>query len=155
MVESEGPAARWFNDAAFRGMQEGFAEASRSLGTALGEWLPKQLDQDVLEGRRVEGSGFGTGKLDRACLPAGLERDAACSGFACHFEASAFMEGCLEAATQTEALCEDGLDPDDIAATVPWRVGGCAGAGRSDNFCRHLLSRVQAHCHSKPSAAGA
>jgi hypothetical protein len=38
---------------------------------------------------------------------------------------------------------------------VLWRIGGCARVGRGDSFCRHLLSRVQQHCHTKPGETGA
>lgn len=155
VAEAEGPASRWFNEASFRGLERGFSDASRALGQALGEWLPSRLDAAGLAAQRDEGNAFGTGRVDRECVDAALERDAACADFACHFEASTFMEGCLEAATATRSLCVAVPDPEQAAATVEWRVAGCARLGRSDNFCRHLLERVQEHCHTKPGGMGA
>jgi len=153
--ESESPASVWFNQASFRGLERGFAEASRELGRALGEWLPSRLDSATIAARRDEGNGFGTGRVDRDCVSAALERDAACADFACHFEASSFMEGCLEAATPTDSLCVDVPELGQVGLTVQWRVRGCARLERTDNFCRHLLSRVQDHCHTKPGETGA
>lgn len=153
--EAEAPAARWFNEASFRGLERGFSEASRALGKALGEWIPSRLDDGALAARRDEGNGYGTGRIDRECVDSALERDAACGDFACHFEASSFMEGCLEAATATASLCVEVPNTSEVGATVQWRIAGCARLGRSDNFCRHLLHRVQEHCHTKPGATGA
>jgi hypothetical protein len=155
VAEAEGPASRWFNETSFRGLERGFSDASRVLGQALGAWLPSRLDAAALAAQRDRGNAFGTGRVDRECVDAALQRDAACAEFACHFAASSFMEGCLEAARATQSLCVAVPEPEQVAATVEWRVAGCARMGRRDDFCRHLLQRVQEHCYTKPGGMGA
>ena len=111
------------------------------------------MDSGQFDAARNEGARSGTAQVDRACLQAGLQRDAGCQTFTCHLGAQIFLKGCLAASTASPGFCDGIPRKEDMAATLQWQVTACAQLGRSDIPCTNFFSRIQEHCHARPERA--
>lgn len=151
-TSAEGPAQQWFSKVRLKGFERGYSGASRRIGEELGKWLPQRVDRNQLEVGRAQGRGFGAGKVDAECLATTLEREQACQGLSCQFQAQGYLASCLEVASRTEQTCADVPDREDIVLSAQWQAVSCSEIGRSDEFCRQILRNIQRNCHAEKGA---
>jgi hypothetical protein len=116
-----------------------------------GWWLMRNKDRmvDRVRGVVTEGTQWGRGREDTACLERGFAKTDDCGAFRldCRVEAGVFLRACLSAAEPTVDFCEGVPSPDDAVDSIAYRLKECTARGRASDDCGQVLAVVQSHCH--------
>ena len=114
-------------------------------------WLVQHLDEHTEEGTR-----FGNGKDNAACLQEALSRFKRDDSTGGALAARTFLESCLEVSKPTQGFCDNVPREAEIMKMITWIHNQCAQAGLSINSnCQKFFTRVQEHCErsNRQSAA--
>lgn len=104
---------------------------------------------EAAKGAAEEGVRFGRGLDNQACVDAALSRHKQNPGFGTSIKLGLFLQGCLQASSETPGFCTDVPEESEIMKTVTWRLAQCQKAGFNDSYCQQIVSQVQKYCHPK------
>ncbi len=103
-----------------------------------------------------EGSAFGLGRSDQACIDEGLARAQGCGELSleCNVTAGGFVRGCLHQAEVSDALCEEVPELTSVWDSSRYMQRECEALGQNTPGCHQVFQGVQGYCVSTRRAAG-
>jgi hypothetical protein len=116
--------------------------------------------KDDLQATKHEGEAFGASRQDQECVSESIARVDRCTPEGplaramCNARQGVFLDGCLDKAHATPALCEGAPKSYNIMEIATWSVRSCEHSGHGgQQGCAQLMNRIHDLCMRRAGLA--